>query len=231
VDKSKLESVQVQTLGKEAADKIRNAIASGHFPAGARLLETELSRELGLSRSPLREAFFLLEKEGLLVRHPRRGAFVRGLSRRETEEIYSLRTVLESLAVRRAVERMTPEAAAELRARLDRLHEAALAGDLEGFGRADVAWHECLIQVADHRLLQQTLFGLQTRVLQYMTEASRSRPLVDIVRDHEELLAALLSGDADRAEASIKTHVLASAARLLADLPEAIRDSESSEVE
>ncbi len=225
VNESKLESVQVRTLGEEAADKIRRAIASGHLPAGTRLVETELAEELGLSRSPLREAFVLLEKEGLIVRLPRRGAFVRGLSRRETEEIYSIRTALESFAIRRVVERLTPDRADQLRTLIERLREAATADDLEGFAQADAALHEYLIDAADHLLLKQLFSGLQTRMLQYMTEASRSRPLPDIARDHEELIEAVLSGDPEQAETAMKGHVSASAARLLADLPEKIRES------
>jgi DNA-binding GntR family transcriptional regulator len=227
VNQRRLESIQVRTLGEEAADKIRRAIASGHFPAGARLVETELAQELGLSRSPVREAFLLLEQEGLIVRHPRRGAFVRGLSRRETEEIYSIRTVLESFAVRRVVERMQAELATSLHVLLERLRDAAQAEDLEAFGQADAALHEQIIDAADHLLLKQMFSGLQTRMLQYMTEASRSRPLMGIVEDHEELLNAILSGDADQAAETMNRHVLASAARLLADLPYNIKESET----
>ena len=143
----------------------------------------------------------------------------------ETEEIYSIRTALESFAIRRVVERLTPERAAQLRTLMDDLREAARADDLEDFAQADAALHEFLIDAAEHLLLKQLFSGLQTRMLQYMTEASRSRPLLDIARDHEELIEAVLSGDPNQAEASMKSHVSASATRLLADLPEKIRES------
>jgi DNA-binding GntR family transcriptional regulator len=156
---------------------------------------------------------------------PRRGAFVRGLSRRETEEIYSIRTALESFAIRRVVERLTPERVAQLRTLMTDLREAARADNLEDFAQADAALHEFLIDAADHLLLKQLFSGLQTRMLQYMTEASRSRPLLDIAQDHQELIEAVLSGDPNQAEASMKSHVSASATRLLADLPEKIRES------
>jgi len=215
----KLEIIRIKSLSEEAAGKIRQAIAAGRLQAGARLVETELARELGLSRSPVREALYLLEQEGLIVRYPRRGAFVRGLSRRETEEIYSLRTVLEGFAVQRALANMTPEKEEHLRHLVRDMRRIAVMGDVQSFGQLDAEFHEFICDIAEHLVLKQVINSLGARVLQYMTEANRLGDLPHIAEEHEYLLQSMLSGDPTVAVETMKQHILISAERLLAHYP------------
>lgn len=216
--KPKLEGVQVRTLGEQAAQRLRQAIAAGHFRAGTRLVETEIAQELGLSRSPLREAFFLLEREGLIVRHPRRGAVVRGLSHKETEEILSLRTLLETFAVDRALNNMTPEAAEHLRALVRDMRQRAAAGDGVGLSELDAEFHEYICDVAQHQVLKQVLEGLHVRVFRYVMEATHSRALSDIAQDHDDLCEAMISCDRTGAAEAVKKHISFSAARIFSQL-------------
>lgn len=225
----KLETIQLRSLGEEAANKIRQAIASGHFKAGQKLVETALARELGLSRSPVREALYLLEQEGLIVRHHRRGAFVRGLSRRETEEIYSLRSVLEGFAVERALKNMTPQDIAHLRQLVAKMYEIAKTGDAVAFGRVDAEFHEYICKVSDHQLLQNVFSTLQTRTTQYMTEADQLGVLENIAGQHETLFQHIVSQDSDEAVRAMQEHILVSAERLLRGYPDYVEEDQQSD--
>jgi DNA-binding GntR family transcriptional regulator len=220
MEEPKLSTIRAKSLSEQAAQKIGQAIASGRFEPGTRLVESELAKELGLSRSPIREAFFLLEQEGLIVRYPRRGAFVRGLSRRETEEVYSLRMVLEGFAVERALKNMTPEKADHLRSFVQKMHEIVKTGDAVAFSQIDVEFHEYICKISEHRVLQHVFSTLHTRTLQYMTEASQLGVLASITQDHEDLLRHILGGDSEDAVEAMQLHVLASADRLLRGYPE-----------
>jgi DNA-binding GntR family transcriptional regulator len=213
----RLEAVQVRSLSREAAGKIRQAIAAGHFAPGTRLVEATIAQELGLSRSPVREALYFLEQEGLIVRHPRRGAFVRGLSNKETEEIFGLRTVLETFALHRAMAGMTPHRITQLNEILARMRAAAECSDVDALSEIDAEFHETITQMADHKVLEQVLTGLHSRTVQYMVEASHSRPLALIVADHEEMVRAIASGDLVAAESALRQHILTSAQRLLSN--------------
>ncbi len=226
----RLEAVQLKSLSEEAAEKIRQAIAVGYFKAGQKLVEANLARELGLSRSPVREALYLLEQEGLIVRHHRRGAFVRGLSRRETEEIYSLRSVLEGFAVELALKNMTPADIEHLQRLIDKMYEIAQAGDAVAFGRVDAEFHEYICRVSGHQLLQHVFNTLQTRTTQYMTEADQLGVLENIAAQHKELLDHLISQNTEEAVRAMKEHILVSAERLLRGYPDYEEDQPSDEV-
>ena len=219
-EEPRLETIYVRSLSETAAQKIREAIASGRLEPGARLVEGELAKELGLSRSPVREALYLLEQEGLIIRYPRRGAFVRGLTRRETEEIYSLRSVLEGFALELAIERVTAEDVACLRDMVRRMYEVAASGDAVLFGQLDAEFHEYICKVSGHQVLQHVFSSLHTRTSQYMTEASQLGVLHRIARDHEELIEHIVHGDPQEAVAAMKKHIHVSAERLLRGFPD-----------
>mgnify|MGYP005832941939 CR=1 FL=1 len=226
----RLEAVQLKSLSEEAAEKIRQAIAAGYFKAGQKLVEANLAKELGLSRSPVREALYLLEQEGLIVRHHRRGAFVRGLSRRETEEIYSLRSVLEGFAVELALKNMTPADIEHLQRLIDKMYEIARADDAVAFGRIDAEFHEYICRVSGHQLLQNVFNTLQTRTTQYMTEADQLGVLENIAAQHKELLDHLISQNTEEAVRAMKEHILVSAERLLRGYPDYEEEQPSDEV-
>jgi DNA-binding GntR family transcriptional regulator len=102
------------SLHVHVADALREEIERGLLAPGERLVEMALARRFEVSQGPVREALRLLEREGLVDHRPRRGVYVRVLSARDIEEVYSLRAAIEGLAVRRAVQLMTPACAASM---------------------------------------------------------------------------------------------------------------------
>src|SRR5574341_322553 len=104
-----LTPVRYRNLVEQIATALRQAIADGKLRPGTRLLEVQVARQMGTSRAPLREALIQLEREGLVVRQPNRGAFVADLTEELVREVASLRGVLEGFAAGLAVKRLTEE--------------------------------------------------------------------------------------------------------------------------
>src|SRR5271165_92885 len=103
-----------QSLGQTIADTLREAIYGGRFRPGERIAQATVAQELGISQTTIRDAFTTLEREGLVVRGAHQGAVVTKLSQADIDEIVSLRTTLEVMAVRRLIQRASAEQIAEL---------------------------------------------------------------------------------------------------------------------
>ena len=110
---------------------LADLILDGTLPPNRQLVETELQKQLGISRSPLREAFRELEKKGLVVIVPRKGTHVREMTRKDIAENFPVRAALEGLAAREAYQRMTPANLREMAEVLGRMKEAGQAKDRE----------------------------------------------------------------------------------------------------
>lgn len=107
------------SLTDEIADIIRDRILKGEYKIGEKIKENQIASELRVSRTPIREAFKLLENEGLIDYVPNRGCFAKGFTRRDIEDIYAVRKALEVLSVEWAVERITPQQIEELQEQSD----------------------------------------------------------------------------------------------------------------
>ena len=126
------------TLAVETARHLREAIIRGDFPSGAHLNETQLTRELSLSRSPVREALRILEAEGLVTLEPHRGAHVRAVSERDLEDIFDVRLMIESHGVRRGLHRLSREAIAPLRLAVAEAHAALQEANIDRWHQASL---------------------------------------------------------------------------------------------
>lgn len=151
---NRLQPVKVvrEALGTQVANHIRDAIVRGEMREGDRLVETELAESLNVSRGPVRDGFRVLEAEGLIAKQGQ-GYLVQSLDERDINELYSLRSALESLAMSMtmALEEM-PDLVA-LRAVVDAMKKAADAGDSDEFARVDVIFHSMLCDLSGHRRL------------------------------------------------------------------------------
>src|SRR6516162_7205711 len=125
------EAPLVRNASAAATELIREAILDGRLPPGQRLKEEELARELGISRTPVREALLILQAEGLVDAAPNRGAVVRSHAAADLEDLYQLRALLEGHATRRAAANITQAAVEGLWASCDRF-ESLIEGDVQG---------------------------------------------------------------------------------------------------
>ena len=208
-----------RTLSEQVADELREAIQSGRYLPGDRLVERKLAAELGISHIPVREALTRLEEEGLVERLPRRGARVALLTQRSLEEVSTLRVVLEQLVVKRVQALWTAEAGVRLQAIVDRMTDAAKAGDLQALHDCDHEFHEELWRLADHQLLLEVVAQLRGRTNHFFRAAAASlapEEVLEHAASHQRLLDVIAGGDQAAAARAMKQHV-ETATRRIAD--------------
>ena len=189
-------------LRAHATGQVRSMILSATLPPGVRVNEVALARELGISRTPLREALFGLEREGLVVSQPRRGFFVSPLDMKDAREVYPLLATLEALALRTAGKAIAADKAA-----LHRLNSAfRAAGDPTRAVEADRAWHERLVSRCGNERLISMVQQLRAAALRFELQFLAERPSAAAsARQHAAILDATVRG------------AVAKAARLLED--------------
>ena len=203
------------SLGAEVAyDQVRAAIVENRYPPGQRLVEQRIAEELGLSRTPVREALRRLEAEGLVVSERNRGAMVRTLSATEVVDLYGLRIRLESYAVEVATERATEAELGELVAAADAFSEIRRSVDvdsLEGvrlLHEANRRFHDTIITAARHRRLATML--ARTVDIPLVFQAFRSFGPAEIERSdtfHRLIAEAMARRDAGRGAALMAEHI------------------------
>ncbi|PZG00616.1 GntR family transcriptional regulator [Micromonospora endophytica] len=202
-----LESVSLVDL---AVTRLTREILSGRSDPGERLVEEQLTRRLGISRAPLREALRLLAQRGLVEHIPRRGVRVATLSDRDVRELYELRDVLERFAVRTAVPVRRESDLAGLGAALDQMREATRAGDRLAVAESHRAFHVALVALAGNRQLSVVYDSILVKLQLYMAinlrrEAEEAEPL-DGVHRHERLFEAVAGGDPEAVLAVLSGH-------------------------
>ncbi|CAN5895778.1 GntR family transcriptional regulator [soil metagenome] len=196
---------------------LREAILSGELKPCQHLGEMTLASQLFVSRAPLREALQSLSKDGLIETVPYRGTKVRSLSRKDIEEIYSLRGLHEGFAIRRITERGQVEDVAKLWAICAAMQEAAEAKDYKQLNLLDDTFHRTLIVLAEHDMLLNIWNQLSMRVRQIMSLRNHlNQNPMEVALNHPPLVDAIAAGEADSAVAMIQKHV-ASAADLVID--------------
>ena len=205
-------SIREQTL-----DTLRDAILSGELKPGQALTEMDLSRQLGVSRAPIREALRILNSEGLVETIPYHGTTVSRLTKDDIEEIYGMRILLESYAMERVIAVGDAEAMGRLRAMVDGMVRSGDSGDLKTVNELDRDFHDALIEMGAHTLLLSMWQMVAMKVRQVMALVNRrNTDLTQIARNHLPLLDAMEAGDVARAQEILRGHI-ASAHDLIAE--------------
>jgi len=197
-----------ENLREKVYQRLKALIVKETYPPGARINVEKLTREFGVSRTPIWEAVQKLTQEGLLENVPRRGVFVLHYSPERVEEIYSLWEVLEGLVSRRAAERRNPAALSKIRKALDRQAECLERHDLDGCVEAIENFHRAVSAAAGHgqaKGLLESIIG-QARTLGFRATYFPGRPVKD-VEEHAAVFRAIVSGDGDRAERLARAHI------------------------
>jgi DNA-binding GntR family transcriptional regulator len=214
------------TLGEKtsvsAARVLREAILSGQLPPGAALGEQSLGRQLGISRTPVREALLLLRGEGLVEMPPNRPAIVRSFSAEDLREMHSLRALLEGYAARTAAARLTEPDIAELTESCERYARLGEQDEnLPQLVEENFRFHDTIVRAAASDRLVGMIRQVTAMPLiykSYMTYSSENRATA--LADHRNILAALTDRDPDRAELAMKSHVMWARDVALAHLPQ-----------
>lgn len=215
---AELKRVEQRTLCDDAADRLRDAIRNGILRPGTRLVERDLAERLGMSRIPVREAIQRLAEEGLIEKSPHRGTFVYAPTRKEIEEICSLRVVLERFVVERVMAVWSPAHETDLQAIIDQMRQAARHNDVHQLHECDYLFHSALWSIADHTLLLEVVSGLRSRINRFLFEAAGVLPASELdmhISSHDGLIAVLKGHDVALAQAEMTHHVLAARNRIL----------------
>jgi DNA-binding GntR family transcriptional regulator len=209
----------VPSLAEQVRDAVLDEIASGRWPAGSRVIQEQLAQQLGVSRQPVQQALLLLREQGVLREAPGRGLEVAPLVADEIEQVYELRAVIEGLAARRAAERGAARAAAEGAALVAAGRAAVAAGQLPAMVAADQAFHRFLYELSGNPLIAPAMAAHWTQLQRAMAEVLvRDEQPRDIWDQHAAILAAVVAGDGDAAEALAREHLTQAAGYMLARL-------------
>ena len=194
-------------------ETLRDAIITQVLKPGERLMEIQLADEMGVSRTPVREAIRKLELEGLVIMVPRKGAYVAGVSMKDIHEVYEVRAALEMLAVSLAAERITDEELDALERQVLRESEAEASEDtdehtLDNIVYIDTTFHDIIYQAANNQRLVQFLNILQEQ-LQRFRAASLSRPgrSKTALEEHKQIIEALSERNGELAAKLAKEHI------------------------
>lgn len=190
-------------------DAIRADIFAGAYPPGELLQELRLARQYGVSQTTVREALTRLEHAGFVRRVPNVGTFVTQLSVDELREHIRLRLVLESLAAADAARRMTPEALAELKRRLEEIARTVQANAYFESALADLEFHRWIWQCAGDKTLYRLLDQLTAPLFASISirRSSGNEDLRRVVLSHHPIVEALESRDAEAARQAIRSHI------------------------
>ena len=223
----------LRNLTELVADNLREAILAGTLRPGQRVSDAEIAAQMGTSRSPVRDALRQLEKDGLVVSAPNRGAIVRRLTEVDIRQLNTIRGMLEGLAAAWACEHITDmdilvleglcremEKALPVRTSAERLR---LQRPIEEF-------HRRLVAAARAPMLEEILSSIWMQIRMAMAAANRNPRVSELVHEHEELIDALKRRDAAAAELAAREITAKSAARALPMLGEESADGESREM-
>ncbi|MGE5314630.1 MAG: GntR family transcriptional regulator [Acidobacteriota bacterium] len=204
-----LAKAEIQSLREKLVATIRDAIIEGKIKPNERLTEENVSMMLGVSRTPLREAFLQLESEGFVKVTPRRGAVVSELSEKDAEEIYLIKSVLEGLAAGLAavkVERATIERLTEINEQM-KAQIATKKKEPRAFLELNTKFHAVLNGICGNEKLSQLIDILRKQSLRYnyLYVAGLSH-IEHSIEDHDRIIEALKEQNAGQAEAIVKSH-------------------------
>ncbi len=202
------EKVDHHTLNRRIRDQLRVLIESGAIPLGTRIDESTLATDMGVSRTPLREAIARLAEEGLVEHRAYRGNFVRMFTARQVHDLYEVRKTLEGLAMRLAVPKLTEDDVAMIRSVLDDAYTALRRGDMAGYSMADQRFHDTVAQLSENEILIDSLSRLRRQIHMIRSVANRDTDVVDrTARERSWILAALESRDTDLAVRLMEDHI------------------------
>lgn len=203
------------SLTERACTLIRTAILDGKIDSGQRLTEDLFARRFGISKSPIREAFNRLESEGLIAIHARRGAFVVDLTRRDVEEIYELRGLLEPAVVRHIV--LDAKTTAQLEATVTNAEKFLRKNDKTNYIHEDARFHIILAEANSNGRLRRALQAMQHQMI-ILRHRTFDLSSAQAVQHHRAILDALKKGNREMAAGLMADHIGLIRGRLLSDM-------------
>jgi DNA-binding GntR family transcriptional regulator len=198
------------TAVDSVVEAITEGVKDGRYAPGQRLVEADLTRELGVSRGPLREALGRLAAEGIVVNEPYRGAVVRKLTRADIVDLFQIREVLEGEAARLAALSIAEgDHRRRVAASLKTLERFKRRPDTYAYMDENTRFHDLVVELSGNKLLARLIGQLQVHAFRLLLRrlVAESDAVGDSIREHESVARAILAGDGRAAEREMRKHV------------------------
>lgn len=216
--------LQRESTAQLIADQLREAIALGQIEPGSQLGEADLAAEFGVSRGPVREGMQRLTQEGLLVSIRNRGLFVIEMTPDNVRDMFVARTAVERAAAARLVHNNPAVAGARLLAVTAKMQRAARGESKHGVSKADIEFHQVLVELADSAHLSRMHLTLLTETRMCIRALEETLPGNDArVAEHRAIAEAIRDGDATRTDTLLIEHTDDAVLRLTGQTPETVR--------
>ncbi len=187
---------------------LRTAILRGELKPGERLMELQLAAQLGVSRTPIREAIRMLEQEGLAIMIPRKGAEVAQMTEKDVDDVLQIRCVLEELAARLSCHNMTSADLRKLALARDRFNEMTKTENIQDIATADMNFHDIIYESSENPKLQNLMITLREQVYRYRVEYLKDPGVYpSLIVEHEQLYEAIQRQDEEDAAEIIRRHL------------------------
>ncbi len=193
--------IRQKSLPEHIVEELEAKIIAGTLKPGQRIIEENLCKTFGVSRSPMREAFQILESRGFVVREPRKGISVAKITEQEAEDIYRIRAGLDGMATSLAVGRRTPDFLKKLNKLHERMTRAAEKGNTRTYTSLNQKFHELIIGACGNKRLVQLIQNFDKQTMRYrLTISNQPGWMENSTKLHADLVTAVEAGDAEAAE-------------------------------
>lgn len=187
---------------------LREAILRGELKPGERLMELQLAAQLGVSRTPIREAIRMLEQEGLAVTMPRKGAEVAKMTLKGMEDVLEIRAALDELACQLACDRITDELLVTLEEKKKAFEASLETKDVKIIADADISFHDVIYDATGNPKLISLLNNLREQIYRYRVEYLKKVEMYPIlIKEHDAIYQSLVKRDREEATLAIREHV------------------------
>lgn len=207
--------LQCNSLANVVQAEIERMILDGELASGAKLTESTLADQLGVSRGPVREAFRMLEEAGLVRTEKNRGVFVRDVPIDEALEIFEVRAAMDLYVGRKVAQSASAAQVRELRQLVDAMDQAVKAGNARDYHRFNLSFHDRLLELAGNAKLLATYHKLVNELSLFRRQNLTGESMAVYSREHRQIVKAIAAGDADAAGQAMFQHVMNSRERTL----------------
>lgn len=211
MDKPRLVPIRLDNykpLRELVFESLREAIIEGRLKPNERLMEIQLAEEMGVSRTPVREALRKLELEGFVVMVPRKGAYVAGISMKDIVDVFEVRAALEALAAGLAAERITEEELDQLERYLVQIYELSEGDNINAIVEGDTNFHDVIYRASRNQRLVQIITHLQEQIQRFRTtslsQPGRTRVALE---EHKKIVEAVAERNVELAQHLAREHI------------------------
>ncbi len=187
---------------------LKDAILRGILHPGDRLMEVAIAERLGVSRTPVREALRMLEKEGLVLNTPKRGAAVSGMSVKDMEDVLEIREALEELAVRLACDRISDEGRVQLKQKKTEFEESLKKGEINRIAKCDESFHDVIFSETGNPKLVAMLENLRNQIYRYRLEYLKDEANYPaLLEEHEAICNGIMQNEKQDVATVMRKHI------------------------